>query len=586
MVVGEFPDRVSVGNIALPERAGFAASSLPDIDAAVAAVSSRRAEWQSLSVARRIELLDRMIADTYSIASVWVAAECGRKGISFDSPASGEEWGVGPWCVLSNMRQLRATLRDIERGGRPQLPGPVRSIEEGRVCARIFPREAYDRAMYTGVTGEVWMPIGVSAEELHATVGGMYRDGLHRDSRVGAILGAGNLSAIPLMDVIYKMFAENEVVVLKLNPITNHLRAVYSQAFGALIDGGYLRIVQGGAAEARYLVQHPAVDTVHLTGSDKTHDTIVFGTGDEAAARKADSRPLLTKPISSELGNVTPVIVVPGRWSQSAFHFHAQMLASALAQAGSFECVTPRVLVTPAGWSGRQKLLAALRGVLRQTTNRFAYYPGAEERFSLFTSAHPEAELLGAGAPGSLPWALIPGVDPAGEDIVFSTDPFAPVLAEAPLAASSVADFIDRAVSFCNDRLWGTLAAAVIAQPLSLRSREARAAFDRAISRLRYGTIVINGPTFYGFSLVSPPWGAFPGHQLSDIQSGRGVVHNTYLLARPEKTVLRAPFRTVPKPPWYVTHRRCHEVFSQLTAFEAAASPAKLPGIFWATMRG
>jgi acyl-CoA reductase-like NAD-dependent aldehyde dehydrogenase len=579
-------DGVGVGNIAIPERAGFAATSHPEIDAAVAAVSSRRAEWPRVSVARRIELLDRMIADTYAVARRWVEAECERKGIAFDSPASGEEWGTGPWCVLSNMRQLRGTLRDIERAGRPRLPGAVRTTGGGRVRVRIFPREAYDRAIYTGLTGEVWMPPGVSAEEVQATVGGIYRARSRRESRVGAILGAGNLSAIPLMDVIYKVFAGDEVVVLKLNPITNHLRGVFSEALRALIDGGYLRIVQGGADEARHLVHHTAIDTVHLTGSDKTHDAIVFGTGKDAAARKAENRPLLNKPISSELGNVTPVIIVPGKWSRSAFDFHAQMLASTLAQAGSYECITPRVLVTPAGWSGREKLLAALRRILRQTPHRFAYYPGAQERFSLFTGRHPEAELLGAGAPGSLAWALIPGVDPGSDDLVFSTDPFAPVLAETPIGASSVADFIDRAVSFCNDRVWGTLAAAVIAQPRSLRSPDTKAAFERGIATLRYGTIVVNGPTFYGFSLVSPPWGAFPGHKLTDIQSGRGVVHNTYLLTHTEKTVFRAPFRTMPKPPWYVTHRRCHGVFSQMTSFEAAASPAKLPGIFWAVIRG
>ena len=84
-------DGVGVGNIAIPERAGFAATSRPEIDAAVAAVSSRRAEWQRVSVARRIELLDRMIADTYAVARRWVEAECERKRIVFDSPASGEE---------------------------------------------------------------------------------------------------------------------------------------------------------------------------------------------------------------------------------------------------------------------------------------------------------------------------------------------------------------------------------------------------------------------------------------------------------------------------------------------------------------
>ena len=59
-------------------------------------------------------------------------------------------------------------------------------------------------------------------------------------------------------------------------------------AFRALIDGGYLRIVYGGAEEGAYLCNHPGVDEIHITGSDKTFDAIVLGPGAEGAARKAD----------------------------------------------------------------------------------------------------------------------------------------------------------------------------------------------------------------------------------------------------------------------------------------------------------
>ncbi len=199
---------------------------------------------------------------------------------------------------------------------------------------------------------------------------------------------------------------------------------------------------------------------------------------------------------------------------------------------------------------------------------------------------HPQTELLGTGAPGSLPWALIPGVDPASDDMTFTTDPFAPVLAETSLPAASVADFIDRAVDFCNNRLWGTLAATVIAHRRTLRDREATEAFERGIATLRYGTIVANGPATFPAAFCSPPWGAFPGHPANDIQSGFGFVHNTYLFASSEKTVFRVPFRTVPKPPWFVTHSRTREVYARLSALEAAPSPAKLPRIFLETLRG
>jgi len=41
----------------------------------------------------------------------------------------------------------------------------------------------------------------------------------------------------------------------------------------------------------------------------------------------------------------------------------------------------------------------------------------------------------------------------------------------------------------------------------------------------------------------------------TDIQSGIGVVHNTYLLEDVVKTVVRGPFHPAVRPPWFHTHR-------------------------------
>ena len=93
-------------------------------------------------------------------------------------------------------------------------------------------------------------------------------------------------------------------------------------------------------------------------------------------------------------------------------------------------------------------------------------------------------------------------------------------------------------------------------------------------------------------------WGAFPGHTVDDIQSGIGVVHNSLLFDRPEKSVVRAPFHPyprsvvhgrptlLPKPPWFVSHRHAHQVTERLTRFEADHSAKHVPGIFAAALRG
>jgi len=58
------------------------------------------------------------------------------------------------------------------------------------------------------------------------------------------------------------------------------------------------------------------------------------------------------------------------------------------------------------------------------------------------------------------------------------------------------------------------------------------------------------------------------------------------MLSRLQKSVVRAPFRVFPKPVWFATHKTAGKLTPKLTRFEAAPSPAKLPGIFAEALRG
>ena len=59
------------------------------------------------------------------------------------------------------------------------------------------------------------------------------------------------------------------------------------------------------------------------------------------------------------------------------------------------------------------------------------------------------------------------------------------------------------------------------------------------------------------------------------------------MFSRPQKTVLRGPFRSIPTPPWFVTRSRAaSKVFPKLVSFEASPSPWKIPGITWAALLG
>ncbi|MDP3860027.1 MAG: aldehyde dehydrogenase, partial [Phaeovulum sp.] len=82
-----------------------------------------------------------------------------------------------------------------------------------------------------------------------------------------------------------------------------------------------------------------------------------------------------------------------------------------------------------------------------------------------------------------------------------------------------------------------------------------------------------------------------------DVQSGIGTVHNSYMLAHTERTVIRAPWAPfprslrygitlLPRPPWFVTHRRARQLGRLLTEFLYRPAWRKLPRILINALRG
>src|SRR5262249_22736280 len=129
--------------------------------------------------------------------------------------------------------------------------------------------------------------------------------------------------------------------------------------------------------------------------------------------------------------------------------------------------------------------------------------------------------------------------------------------------------------------------ATVLVHPDSLKDRAVAEAVERAIANLRYGTVSLNYWAAGGFCLGTTTWGAFPGHRLGDIQSGIGVVHNSLMFSRPQKSVIRCSFRVVPTPPWFATRDRAgRAVFRRMTYLEQAPSMAKIPALAIAALRG
>ena len=553
-----------------------------DIDALLNRLQANKDAWARLEMSERLSLLDEVRRDFVSLSDRWVAAELEAKHVAPHTLGEAEEWAILA-TIHRAFRTLRQSLAEIEELGQPKVPGPIALRPNGQVVAQTFPLTVWDRLLFLGAKGEVWMEPGVGVEETVATQAAAYKEP-GREGKVCLVLGAGNASMLPIADVLDKLFVELKVVVLKPNPVNAHMGPLIEEGFRALIERGFLAVVYGGAEEGAYLSSHSDVEELHLTGSDKTFEAVVFGTGAEGAKRKAERSPLIGKRFTGELGNVSPVIIVPGPWTRSDIEEQAKHIATWLVVNAGFNCLTPRVLIQHRSWTQRDPLMDAVGRLLDRVPPRHAYYPGAQDRHAEFLKAHPEARLFGTRDADRLPWTLIPDVNPEDtDDICFRREAFCGLFAETALDAPSVAGFIDRAVEFANQTLWGTLCATLIVHPKSLGDPSIAAAVNQAISDLRYGTVSLNMLVYYSAYFMGSPWGGIPGHDIYDVQSGIGKTFNTLMFDRPQKSVVKAPFRRL--DPLTIKSKRPAEFGRKLAAFEASPSWKKIPSLVWTALR-
>jgi len=565
----------------------------PKIDQELEELRRGAQAWVALPIAGKIELLlacrDGVSAQTHR----WIDAAATAKGLT-GTPLAGEEAISGPWAILGALNQYVETLRHIERGQPVITTRRARVRAGGQTVVDVFPNDAYDRVLLNGVRAEVWMQDGVTPENLAQTTGAWYRQTAH-EPRVALVLGAGNIASIAPLDVLYKLIADGSVCMLKMNPVNHYLGPIFEDAFAPLVERGFLRFAYGGADVGKYLCQHPLVDEIHITGSDKTHDAIVFGDGPDAADRKRRNDPVLTKPISSELGNVSPTIVVPGPWDAADLAFQAENVVTQKMHNDGFNCIASQVLILPADWEHTPAFVKAVEALMRSIADRPAYYPGAAQRCDALSSGRDDVEQFGRSGDGYVSRTILRvDANDAGER-VFTTEAFSSVLAVVTIPGD-VETYLSDAVAFANDRLWGTLGGNLIAHPKTMRHYAA--AFDRAVADMRFGCVGVNAWTGVGFLLCQTPWGAFPGHTLDDIRSGTGVVHNTYLFSRSQKSVVYAPFAPfprsllgrggtlLPKPPWFVTNRHQAQIGEALCEYEVGKTPARLAKIAALAMTG
>ncbi len=390
------------------------------------------------------------------------------------------------------------------------------------------------------------------------------------------------------MDALYKLFVEDQVVVLKTHPGQCVSRAAPRRGVPATRRARFLPRRLWRCRRRRHLCSHSGVDEIHITGSDKTYEAIVFGPGEEGQRRKAANDPVVSKRLTAELGNVSGVIVVPrpverGRprlpcrepgddaHQQRRFQLQRRPRDRAACRLAAAPGPAGQNPTGPWPGAGAQGLLSGRRRAIRILSRR----PSGDRR----NLRRP----LGRQAPLGAHSRPRPAKK---DDVCFTTEAFCGIFGETALEATTVPEYVDKAVAFCNGTLWGTLNVTLIVHPESLKDPDVARAVDRAIANLRYGTVSINH------------WGGGglrPGRHALGWLSGRGAAghqvrhrlgaQHADVRSHPENGGAGA-VRVFPKPIWFSTHRTAHLLAPKLSQLEAAPSLAKLPGILALALRG
>ncbi len=546
------------------------------LEANLNSLSAKKTEWAQLPISEYIEIIDEILREIPAVEAAWIAACLDTNGGQPGSLTEAEAW-FNLSIIYRLLRFLRASLARLAKDQSPFPPQKLHRNAFGHLEAPLLPSSLFDRFSLPGIHASVWLDTennSQAAAYQHPSQGSLCM-----------IFGAGNVPAVVPIDLLHKLFVERQVVIVKTNPVNENMLPSLKRIFDPLIRRGYLQIISGDIAEGGYLAHHPQVDELHITGSDRTYEAILFGPGEAGQRRKAQKKPLLTKRFTAELGNISPVIIVPGPWSEADLRYQSRKIGSWLMPNSGHNCVTPHVLINHQNWDQRQSLNQFIASFLNQNPARDAYYPGSRDLHRAFLNAHPDALQLGQPQEDFLPWTFIPDLDPNDrEEICFNREAFFGFFSETGIEAESIPDYISKAVEFTNQTLWGTLTAAIVVHPQSLKDPVIAQAVEMAINELDYGTITLNHWGALPYFLAISPWGGAPGHDIYDIQSGMDWVNNPFMFDAPIKSVIRAPFRQIPDP-FMADAPNSLPYFKRDTRFQSQPNAANLTHLLWAALR-
>ena len=533
-----------------------------EIDRYVTTLRTKSKEFNSISNLQLASMLQETISNIKEISFFWATICSDNKGIT-KTPAEGEEWLGGPFAsVLATQQYIDTLTKDNDLN--------IEKFNNDDKSYNVFPNNFIDKITFPFINAKVYFNKSMTFDDINKYRGFSKRYDI--DPSITLVLGAGNFSSIPYLDVLYHLITRKSVILLKLNPVNDYLKPVFEKVFQNFIERGYIIVTNGDIDESKYMATHPGVNHIHLTGSDKTYEEIVYGKHLTDKEKKLKSiTKINTKPITSELGNVTPFIIHPGKWSTSDIKYQARKIVTGKLNNNGFNCIAAQVVILPDGWGQTETLIKYVKLYMNKVKERKAYYPESIERLQKLEKdkGYDRVNSLNCVTPHLT--REIKAYNKYETNEVWSS-----TIYFKKIEYLNAEDYANKSIDYCNNVLWGNLGVSVIIKDYTKKYN--RHLTELYINNLDYGTIAINEWAAIGYIIPQLPWGGFPGNKDNDIQSGQSVVHNSILFESPLKGVVTTKFRISKfiDPPWFVTNKKSRRLFRNLTYYQIENSNINL----------
>ena len=542
-----------------------------ELDRNITTLRINSSELANMSNEELILLLKKTIENINGIAYYWATMSAEKKGI-LQKHKEGEEWLGGPFVSILTLQYYIDYLEKNE-----QLD--INKFNENKNSYKVFPNKFIEKLTFPLLNAEIRFSKSMNFDQINEYRGFKQRIGTDSGS-VTLVLGAGNVSSIPFLDTIFYLVANRSSIILKLNPVNDYLNPVFQKVFHEFIERGFISVVNGDIPTSKYLSEHRSIDSIHLTGSNYTYENIVYGRILNDKERKLSTLSKLNKkPIFTELGNVTPIIVHPGKWTNAEIKFQARKIVTAKLNNSGFNCIAAQVVVLPKGWRSNEKLKKYVKYYLKKIGDTTSYYPGAIESLESLQKNKNYEQINEQVC--STPF-MISNLD--NEEKFSIEEVWNSTLYFKEIEYSDYESFANNSIDYVNNKLWGNLGATVLIK--DSKKKRNSLLVENYKNNLHYGTVAINEWAAIAFIIPTMPWGGYPGNKDNDIQSGQGFVHNSFFFESPLKGIVETNFRfsRFIDPPWFISNKKAHRLFKNLTYYQANNSKINFIKLIFSTL--